>query len=153
MFFFFFFLPVIASYIDSHPLIEGWGSLKTKRDNLNEDFSWILTNLGRDFGGIMTIKIRISVELQPCKSVFWPRLKDHVISQVFFNCPWKFLATDRHVDLFFIPPLPEGGGGYTVLPLSFRPSKIFFVAFFSVTVDGRNLIFGHKRHIGIPYCG
>ena len=64
-----------------------------------------------------------------------------------------------------IPPLPEGGGGYTVLPLSvcpsvlpsvllsFRPSKIFFVAFFSVTVDGRNLIFGHKHLIGIPYCG
>ena len=52
-----------------------------------------------------------------------------------------------------IPPLPEGGGGYTVLPLSVRPSKIFFVAFFSVTVDGRNLIFGHKHHIGIPYCG
>ena len=58
---------------------------------------------------------------------------------------------------------------YTVLPLfvcpsvlpfvrasvrpSVRPSNIFFVAFFSVTVDGRNLIFGHKRHIGIPYCG
>jgi hypothetical protein len=58
------------------------------------------------------------------------------------------------VDLFIIiPPLPEGGGGYTVLPLSFCPSKIFFVAFFSVTVDGRNLIFGHKCHIGIPYCG
>jgi hypothetical protein len=36
---------------------------------------------------------------------------------------------------------------------SVRPSKIFFVAFFSVTVDGKNLIFGHKRHIGIPYCG
>ena len=55
--------------------------------------------------------------------------------------------------LFFIPPLPEGGGEYTVLPLSvrpyFRPSKIFFITFFSVTVDGRNLIFGHKCHIGI----
>ena len=31
----------------------------------------------------------------------------------------------------------------SILP-SFRPSKIFFVAFFSVTVDGRNLIFGHN---------
>ena len=56
---------------------------------------------------------------------------------------------------------PEGRGGYTVLPLSvhlsvlpsFRPSKIFFVALFSVTVDGRNLIFGHKLHIGTPYRG
>jgi hypothetical protein len=37
----------------------------------------------------------------------------------------------------FIPPLPKGGGGYTVLPLSVCPSKIF----------------GHKQHIGIPYCG
>ena len=55
--------------------------------------------------------------------------------------------------IVFIHPLPEGGGGYTVLSLSFRPSKIFFVTLFSVTVDGRNLIFGHKHHIGIPYCG
>jgi hypothetical protein len=44
--------------------------------------------------------------------------------------------------------------GYSVLPL--RPSvhpKIFFIAFFSATIDGRNLIFGHKLHIGMPYCG
>ena len=56
---------------------------------------------------------------------------------------------------FVMPPLPEGVGGYTVASVrpSVCPSKIFFVAFFSVTVDGRNLIFGHKRHIGIPYCG
>ena len=52
-----------------------------------------------------------------------------------------------------IPPLPEGGGGYTLLPLSVRPSKIFFVTFFSETIDGRNLIFGHKLHIGMPYRG
>ena len=25
------------------------------------------------------------------------------------------------LSMFFIPPLPEGGGGYTVLPLSIRP--------------------------------
>ena len=49
--------------------------------------------------------------------------------------------------IIIIPPLPEGG--YTVLPLS----KIFFVALFSVTVDGRDLIFGHKLHIGTPYRG
>jgi hypothetical protein len=29
----------------------------------------------------------------------------------------------------------------------------FFVEFFSATIDGRNLIFGHKLHIGTPYRG
>ena len=29
----------------------------------------------------------------------------------------------------------------------------FFVAFFSANIDGRNLIFGHKLHIGTPYRG
>ena len=29
----------------------------------------------------------------------------------------------------------------------------FFVAFFSATIDCRNLIFGHMLHIGMPYCG
>ena len=29
----------------------------------------------------------------------------------------------------------------------------FFVTFFSATIDGRDLIFGHKLHIGTPYCG
>jgi hypothetical protein len=28
----------------------------------------------------------------------------------------------------------------------------FFVTFFSATIDGRNVIFGHKLHIGTPYC-
>jgi hypothetical protein len=27
----------------------------------------------------------------------------------------------------------------------------FFVSFFSAKIDGRNLIFGHKLHIGTPY--
>jgi hypothetical protein len=29
----------------------------------------------------------------------------------------------------------------------------FFVAFFVASIDDRNLIFGHKLHIGMPYCG
>jgi hypothetical protein len=56
------------------------------------------------------------------------------------------IIKSSNLTILFIPLLPEGGAGYTVLPLSvcpsFRPSKIFFVAFLSVTVDGRNLIFG-----------
>ena len=54
---------------------------------------------------------------------------------------------------FLYPRSPKGEGGILFyLCLSVRP-RYFFVAFFSVTVDGRNLIFGHKHHIGIPYCG
>jgi hypothetical protein len=29
----------------------------------------------------------------------------------------------------------------------------FFVTFFSATIDGRDLVFGHKLHIGTPYRG
>jgi hypothetical protein len=54
-----------------------------------------------------------------------------------------------HSSIFLYPRSPKAEGGilFYLCP-SFRPSKIFFVAYFSVTVDGRNLIFGHKRHIG-----
>ena len=49
-----------------------------------------------------------------------------------------------------IPPFPGGGERilFYLCP-SFRSSTIFF----SATIDGRNLIFGHKLHIGMPYCG
>jgi hypothetical protein len=52
-------------------------------------------------------------------------------------------------------PAPQRGRGVYCLYLCpfFLPSKIFFVTFFSVTVDGRDLIFGHKLHIGTPYRG
>jgi hypothetical protein len=58
--------------------------------------------------------------------------------------------------LFLYLRSPEGEGGvycFTSVHLSFHPSKIFFIAFFSATINGRNLIFGHKLHIGMPYCG
>jgi hypothetical protein len=48
------------------------------------------------------------------------------------------------------------------IPTSCLPTKLvfiqidhictFFVTFFSATIDGRVLIFGHKLHIGTPYC-
>ena len=66
---------------------------------------------------------------------------------------WKILRWLLHCYTFIrslYPRSPKGEGG---ILFYLCPSKIFFVAFFSATVDGRNLIFGHKRHIGIPYCG
>ena len=67
---------------------------------------------------------------------------------------WFKIYLKFHPHMFLYPRSPMGGGGilFYLCP-SFRPSKIFFVAFFSVTVDGRNLIFGHKHHIGTPYRG
>ena len=64
--------------------------------------------------------------------------------------PWSTLVPCHTFWGFLYPCSPKGGWG---ILFYLCPSKIFFVAFFSVTVDGRNLIFGHKRHIGIPYCG
>ena len=63
--------------------------------------------------------------------------------------PWK---PNLENFLFNYTPAPRRGRGVYCFT-SVRPSKIFFVAFFSVTVDGRNLIFGHKLHIGTPYRG
>ena len=67
------------------------------------------------------------------------------------NCIWII----RWAFNLLYPHSPKGEGGILFYLCLFflRPSKIFFVAFFSVTVDGRNLIFGHKHHIGIPYRG
>ena len=46
----------------------------------------------------------------------------------------------KYISFIIIPPLPKGGGGYTVLPLSILPSvQDLFRRIFSVTVDGRNL--------------
>ena len=53
---------------------------------------------------------------------------------------------------YYTPTPPEGVYCFTSVHPSFRPSKIFFSAFFSATIDGRNLIFGDNLHIGIPYC-
>jgi hypothetical protein len=65
------------------------------------------------------------------------------------------LHTTQILHIYYTPAPRRGRGVYcfTSVRLSFRPSKIFLVTFFSVTVDGRNLIFGHKRHIGTPYRG
>jgi hypothetical protein len=50
--------------------------------------------------------------------------------------------------VWLYPRFPKGEGGilFYLCPSVLPSSKIFFVAFFSVTVDDRDLIFGHKLH-------
>ena len=76
--------------------------------------------------------------------------------------PGESISSTSKLYCIVIPPLHRRGDiytpappevGYTVLPLFVRPSKIFFVPFFSATIDGRNLIFRHNLHIGTQYCG
>jgi hypothetical protein len=74
-----------------------------------------------------------------CHMVFWTFQKSTPGFGPGFNIPYS---------IYYYTPAPrrERGGILFYLCPSFRPSKIFFVTFFSVNVDGRNLIFGHKRH-------
>jgi hypothetical protein len=48
--------------------------------------------------------------------------------------------------------LPTIWGTYMKLVTKYQISA-FFVTFFSATIDGRDLIFGYKLHIGTPYRG
>ena len=97
---------------------------------------------------IAVISIRQTSEKQPTYN--------QVVLMAILPTDIRILFTNYNIITYCLyPHSPKGEGIYcfTSVRLSFRPSKIFFVAFFSVTVDGRSLIFGHKRHIDIPYCG
>ena len=81
-------------------------------------------------------------------------LQAHVYYYVFMAWLLHYLYS-LHPDFYTLENIiiPRSPKGERSILFYLCPSKIFFVAFFSVTVDGRNLIFGHKHHIGIPYCG
>jgi hypothetical protein len=109
-------------------------------------------------------------ELSVCISIVIPPLPGGGGGTLFYLCP-SVRPSFRPSKICLYPRSPKREGGilFYVCPSvcpsflpsvrpSVRPSVLpsiqdIFVAFFSVTVDGRNLIFGHKRHIGIPYCG
>jgi hypothetical protein len=99
-----------------------------------------------------------------CKYLLW--IESEVRNLVTKIRPYLFSLEDETRNIksvgninydLYTPAPPEGAYCFTsVRPsvrLSFRPYKIFFVAFFSATIDGRNLIFGHKLHICMSYCG
>jgi hypothetical protein len=49
--------------------------------------------------------------------------------------------------------IPTIWGTYIKLVTKYQISVINSCWFFSATIDDRDLIFGHKRHIGTPYRG
>ena len=116
-----------------------------------------------DHHGITEILLKVALKTinhtKPLQQCFGQRYQ---IWKNYLNNMYGLIHTFNIQVFSLYPRSPKGEGGIlfylcpsvrpSVRP-SFRPSKIFFVAFFSVTVDGRNLIFGPKHHIGIPYCG
>jgi hypothetical protein len=79
------------------------------------------------------------------------------------KCDEKYLGrtegqTDRGKTVY--PPPPSRSGGIIICTvcrlcwflytLNIHCICSFFIAIFSATIDGRNLIFGHKLHIGTP---
>jgi hypothetical protein len=62
----------------------------------------------------------------------------HIVGSVFG--PIRFLFPVCRLELIFIH-------------IEHIPVCSYFVAFFSANIDGRNLIFRHKLHIGMPFCG
>jgi hypothetical protein len=54
---------------------------------------------------------------------------------------------------FWIHPSPTSCLPTLLIFIHIEHICSYFVAFFSATIDGRNLIFAHKLHIGTPYRG
>ena len=77
-------------------------------------------------------------------SNYWCQISD-ILSQASYRYPILWEAFLDPSDSYFL--FVDFVDFYTHL------TYIFICAFFSATIDGRNLIFGHKLHIGTPYRG
>ena len=64
-----------------------------------------------------------------------------------------FSLYSRHFSLLSLTSLLSAPEREVTSPSDFKHICTFFVTFFSATIDGRDLIFGHKLHIGTPYRG
>jgi hypothetical protein len=100
------------------------------------------------------------------QSLLYPRSHQQLLRKMRRKISWTDGRTNRGKTVY--PPPPSGSGGIIKTGwLRIRimcPSgatclfadccfSILLVAFFSVTIDARYLIFCHKLHIGTPYCG
>jgi hypothetical protein len=81
-------------------------------------------------------------------SNYWWQKSD-IWSQVLYRYPISWEAFLDPSDSYFL--FTDFVDFYT--HLTYICICTFFIAFFSANIDDRNLIFGHKLHIGTPYRG
>jgi hypothetical protein len=86
------------------------------------------------------------------------QISDFCLQQLLRKMRRKISWTDGRMDRgkTVYPPPPSGSGGIKrnnnkKVSIHIEHICTFFVTFFSAIIDGRNLIFCHKLHIGTPY--
>jgi hypothetical protein len=102
----------------------GWITLKKKKKHLKQDELWANAHLWYPRSSAFGHKLHIGTPYRGKR--FWTH-------QIPTSCLPTSLIFIHIEHTFCICP--------------------FFVTFFSATIDGSNLIFGHKLHIGTPYRG
>jgi hypothetical protein len=80
-----------------------------------------------------------------CSNAFFSETTNMIKAKLYTNIHWMVL----YKLYVFVPSLPRGGGGI-LFYLCPSVQDIFRHIFLR---NGRNLIFGHKLHIGTPYRG
>ena len=78
-------------------------------------------------------------------SSYWWQKSD-IWSQTSYRYPISWEAFLDPSDSYFLLPS-------LLIFIHIEHICTFFVTFFSATIDGRDLVFGHKLHIGTPYRG
>ena len=97
-----------------------------------------------------------------CFTSVLPSVQD-IFRRIFLsNCWWQksdiwSQASYRYailwVAFFWTRQIPTSCLPTSLVFLHIEHICTFFVTFFSANIDDRDLIFGHKLHIGMPYCG
>ena len=88
----------------------------------------------------------------------YAHFSSHFSQQLLMAEIW-YLVTNLHIGVpycgkrFWTHQIPTSCLPTLLIFIHIEHICSFFVTFFSATIDGRNLIFGHKFHIGTPYRG
>ena len=113
--------------------------------------------MGRVFGPIRFLLPVCRLSWFLCTLKIYAHFSSHFSQQLLMAEIWylvtSFVGTPYRGKHFCTHRLPTSCLSTLLIFIHIEHICWYFVAFFSVTIDGRNLIFGHKLHIGTPYHG